>query len=66
MFNKITLRSYSYILHFLHSIYGEKWFLHLYPKVPSFVQKPQGILGAYANDNQISVLIPWNFNMDHI
>jgi hypothetical protein len=45
MSNKVTLRSYGYFLHFLHSIFGEKWFLQLCPKLPGIVQKSQGILG---------------------
>jgi hypothetical protein len=44
MFNKVTLRSYSYLLHFLHLNFGEKWLLQLCPIVPCIVQKPQGIL----------------------
>jgi hypothetical protein len=44
--HKVTLRSYSYFLHFLHLIFGEKWFLQLCPELPSFVKKPQGILGV--------------------
>jgi hypothetical protein len=47
MSNKVTLRSYSYFLHLLHLIFGEKWILQLCPKiVPSFFQKPQGLLGV--------------------
>jgi hypothetical protein len=44
--NKVILRSYSYLLHFLHLIFGGKWFPQLCPKLPRFVQKPQGILGV--------------------
>jgi hypothetical protein len=46
MFHKVTLRSYNYFLHFLHLIFGGKWILQLCPKLPSFVEKPQGILGV--------------------
>jgi hypothetical protein len=46
MSHKVTLRSYSYFLHCLHLIFGEKWFLQLCPKLPNFVEKPQGILGV--------------------
>jgi hypothetical protein len=46
MSHKVTLRSYGYFLHFLHFIFGGKWFLQLCPKLPSFVEKPQGILGV--------------------
>jgi hypothetical protein len=46
MFNKVTLRSYSWFHYFLHLIFDKKWFLQLCPKLPSFVQKAQGILGV--------------------
>jgi hypothetical protein len=46
MSHKVILRSYSCFLHFLHLIFGGKWFLQLCPKLPSFVEKPQGILGV--------------------
>jgi hypothetical protein len=46
MSHKVTLRSYSYLLHSLHLIFWGKWFLQLCPKLPTFVEKPQGILGV--------------------
>jgi hypothetical protein len=46
MSHKVTLRSYGYFLHFLNLIFGGKWFLQLCPKLPNFVEKPQGILGV--------------------
>jgi hypothetical protein len=46
MSHRVTLRSYSYFLQFLHLIFEGKWFLQLCPKLPSFVEKPQGILGV--------------------
>jgi hypothetical protein len=46
MSHKVTLRSYSYFLPFLHFIFGGKWVLQLCPKLPSFVEKPQEILGV--------------------
>jgi hypothetical protein len=55
MSNMVTLRSYSCYLHFLHLIFGEKWFLQLCPTLPSFVQKPQGILGV--NEHGTRLLI---------
>jgi hypothetical protein len=36
----------NFFPHFLHSIFWEKWFFQLCTKLPSFVQKPQGILGV--------------------
>jgi hypothetical protein len=47
IYNKATFRSYkTYFPCFLHLYFRGKWFLRLYPKLPSFVQKPQGILGV--------------------
>jgi hypothetical protein len=46
MSNKATFKSYGYFPCFLHLNFWGKWILQLCPKLPSFVQKPQGILGV--------------------
>jgi hypothetical protein len=46
MFHKVTLRSYGYFFHFFHLVFGGKWLFQLCPKLPNFVEKPQGILGV--------------------
>jgi hypothetical protein len=46
MFNKENFRSYGYFPCILNLIFWGKWFLQLCPKLPSFVQKPQEILGV--------------------
>jgi hypothetical protein len=46
MSNKVTSRSYSYFPHFLPLIFWEKRFFQSSTKLPSFVQKPQRILGV--------------------
>jgi hypothetical protein len=61
MSSKATLRYYNYFLHFLCSSFGEKWFQQLCPKLPSFVQKPQGILGIKQKIN-----IPQNSLFFHL
>jgi hypothetical protein len=46
MSQKLALRLYGYLLHFLHLIFGKKQVLQLRPKLPRFVPKQLGILGV--------------------